>query len=55
VAGNIFVTRQIEANPNEPNIVNFCFGTPVATGREVQISEKDGVDNQEKYPLDTSS
>ena len=55
VCGDIIVTKQIDAKPNQLNIVNFCFGTPLATSGEVETSETECEDSHERHPLDTRS
>jgi len=52
VAGNVTVSRQIDAKPNQINIVNFCFGIPVASSKEVEVLEAE-CESCEEYPLDT--
>jgi hypothetical protein len=42
VVGNVMVTKQIDAKPDQINIVNFCFGNPVTTSKDVEIIKVKG-------------
>lgn len=42
VVGNIATTKQIDAKASQINIVNFCFGNPVTTSKEVDMPKIKG-------------